>query len=59
MNYQEEHELLLGQTALPNLYDYSNAIPCAVHQMKFEDGILVSCQIIIPEVKPELYEDTF
>lgn len=64
MNYQEENELLLAQTVLPNLYDYSAAVPGVVKQSIFctlcTNNCLLYSKTIIPESDIDnLYEDSF
>lgn len=63
MNYQEEHELLLDQKALPNLFDYSSAVPGVVKQSVFCTQCVNNCLLYNKTIKPEtnlsLYEDTF
>jgi len=64
MNYQEENELLLGQVALPNLYDYFHAIPSDVTISIYCNQCCKNCLLYVKIIKPivnleEDYENTF
>jgi hypothetical protein len=64
MDYQIENDLLLGQVALPNLYDYFQAVPADVKISIFCNQCCLNCLLYVKIIKPEIkleetYEDSF